>query len=103
MSVYILPQQSLPAPELIETMTGSNVLIGELLYAPVKLIFDNQSTVSVVISLDAGDGLVQWKTFTAGEALVLDGDLYIFPKGTKIYGNGALGDFSVSYTYIKYP
>lgn len=104
MSVYILPQQMIPAPELITAMTGSNVLIGTLLYTPVKLVLDNQSTDEVVLSIDIGGGQIQWKTFTAGEALVLDGDNYIFLKGTKFYGNGtAAGNFSVSYTYIKYP
>lgn len=93
----------LPAPELITAMTGSSVLIGTLLHTPVKLILDNQSTASVVlsISLDSGGSLIQWKTFLAGEAIVLDDDLYTFPKGTRFYGNGAAsGSFSISYTYI---
>lgn len=102
MSVYILHQQMLPAPELITAMTGSSVAIGTLLYVPVKLILDNQSTAPVVISVDIGGGPIQWKTFTAGEALVLDDDIYTFPRGTIFYGNGAAsGSFSISYTYIK--
>jgi hypothetical protein len=103
MSDYILYQQMLPAPELITAMTGSNVLIGTLLNTPVKLILDNQSTTSVVlsISLNGGESLIQWKTFSAGEAIVLDDDLYTFPKGTSFYGNGvANGNFSIAYTYI---
>jgi hypothetical protein len=82
MSDYILYQQMLPAPELITAMTGSSVLIGTLLHTPVKLILDNQSTTAVVlsISLDGGNSKTQWKTFSAGEALVLDDDLYTFPK-----------------------
>ena len=106
MAEYILPQQNLPAPELIAAMTGSPATIGTLLYMPVKLILDNQSTGSVVLSINAGGsgGLVQWKTFAAGECLVLDEDLYSFPIGTVFSGNGAaLGNFSISYTYIKYP
>lgn len=104
MSLYILHQQMLPAPELITAMTGSNVLIGTLLHVPVKLILDNQSTSSTVISIDIGGGQIQWKTFSAGETLVLDNDIYTFPNGTKFYGNGAAtGNFSVSYTYINYP
>jgi hypothetical protein len=106
MSEYILYQQMLPAPELITAMTGSNVLIGTLLQTPVKLILDNQSTASVVlsISMDGGVTFIQWKTFAAGECLVLDDDLYTFMKGTRFYGNGtASGSFSISYTYIKYP
>lgn len=104
MAVYIYPQQMLPASELIVAMTGSSVLIGSLLYIPVKLIFDNQSSAPVVISLslDEGETLIQWKTFSASEALVLDDDAYTFPKNTRFYGNGAAsGNFSISYTYIN--
>jgi hypothetical protein len=104
MSDYILYQQMLPAPELITAMTGSSVLIGTLLYTPVKLVLDNQSTTAVVlsISLDGGETKIQWKTFSAGEAIVLDDDLYTFPRGTSFYGNGtANGSFSVAYTYIN--
>lgn len=103
-AVYIFPQQMLPGPELITAMTGSNVLIGTLLFTPVKLILDNQSTASVVlsISIDAGGAKTQWKTFAPGESLVLDDDIYTFPKGTSFYGNGAAdGSFSISYTYIN--
>ncbi len=104
MSDFILYQQMLPAPELITAMTGSSVLIGTLLHVPIKIILDNQSTTSVVlsISLNSGDSLIQWKTFSPGEALILDDDLYTFPKGTQFYGNGAAnGSFSVAYTYIN--
>ena len=104
MSEFILYQQMLPAPELITAMTGSSVLIGTLLHIPIKLILDNQSTTSVVlsISLNAGGSLIQWKTFPAGECLILDDDLYTFPKGTQFYGNGAPnGSFSIAYTYIN--
>ena len=103
MAVFIQPQQMLPAPELITAMTGSSVLIGTLLHVPVKLILDNQSTTSVVlsISLNGGSSLIQWKTFSAEEALILDDDIYSFPKGTQFYGNGAAnGNFSISYTFI---
>lgn len=105
MSEYIIHQQMLPAPELITAMTGSSVSIGTLLYTPVKLILDNQSTTAVVLSLSVGGtgGLIQWKTFSAGEAIILDDDLYTFPKGTIFYGNGAAnGSFSISYTYIQF-
>ncbi len=104
MSDYILYQQMLPAPELIVAMTGSNVLVGTLLHTPVKLILDNQSASPVVlsISIDAGGSLIQWKTFSAGEAIILDDDLYTFPRGTSFYGNGvAAGSFSIAYTYIN--
>lgn len=96
----------LPAPELITAMTGSSVAIGTLLYTPVKIIMDNQSDSAVVISIDVGGvgNPVQWKTFVADEALVLDDDLYTFPRGTIFYGNGAaMGSFSIAYTYINFP
>lgn len=103
MSMLGIPQLMLPATELKATMTGSSVLIGTLLQTPVKLILDNLGTASVVISIsfDGGTTLLQWKTFAAGSALVLDDDLWAFPKGTSFYGVGASGDFSVAYTYIK--
>lgn len=104
MSVYIYPQQMLPASEQIVAMTGSRVVIGTLDHVPVKLVLDNQSTAPVVfsISLNGGNSFIQWKTFTAGECMVLDGDIYMFPKGTTFYGNGAAsGNFSISYTYIN--
>lgn len=103
MSVYIFHQQMLPAPELIAAMTGSSALVGTLLHTPVKIILDNQSTSSVVLSISInGGGLIQWHTFPAGEAMVLDDDIYTFPKGTSFYANGAAtGNFSVSYTYIN--
>lgn len=94
----------LPAPELIQAMTGVSVSIGTLLFIPVKIIFDNQSTSSVVISisLNGGSSQIQWKTFAPGEALVLDDDIYSFPKGAIFYGNGAAtGSFSIAYTYIN--
>lgn len=104
MSNYWNNQVSLPAPELIAAMTGSSVLIGTLLHAPVKLILDNQSTTAVVLSIsfDGGATKIQWHTFPGGEGIILDDDLFPFPKGTQFYGNGAAnGSFSISYTYMK--
>lgn len=96
---------ALPAPELITAMTGSNVLIGTLLYNPTIIVLDNQSTTSVVLSINN----VQWKTFAGGEALVLDmraahGNArnYTFQVGDSFFGNGAAnGSFSISYLYAK--
>jgi hypothetical protein len=96
-------QRAFPATELITAMTGSNVLIGSLLENPVMIIFDNQSTTSVVLSI----GTVSWKTFSAGEALVLDmranhglAANFTFDIGTSFFGNGAAnGSFSISYVY----
>ncbi len=104
MSNYWNNQLSLPAPELIQAMTGSSVLIGTLLHTPVKIVLDNQSTTAVVLSIsfDGGTTKLQWHTFPSGEAIILDQDLSAFPKGTSFYGNGAAnGSFSVSYTYMK--
>ena len=100
-----ISQRAKPATELITAMTGANVLIGTLTQNPVIIIFDNQSTSSVVISIDA----VSWKTFTAGEALVLDlrgnhgiASNFTFDVGTSFYGNGAAtGSFSISYVYAQ--
>lgn len=94
------------AAELLKTMTGSWVLIGTLLYNPVIIIFDNQGTAPIAISIDGG--VTTWKTFPAGEALILDlraasgvAPNYTFDIGTAFYGNGASGDFSISYTYAR--
>lgn len=93
--------RAVPAEELLETMTGSWVLLGTLVEPPTMIIFDNFSTVNVAISFDGGT--TTWKTFAAGSALVLDSQaaLSLFVKGLGIYGNGASGDFSVSYVYRK--
>jgi hypothetical protein len=103
MSNYWNNQVALPAPELIATMTGSNVVIGSLLFTPVKLIMDNQGTVPIILytSYDGGATLLRWHTFPGGEALILDDDLFPFPKGLTFVGNGASGNFSISYTYAK--
>ncbi len=94
------------ATELLQTMTGSFVSIGTLLFNPVIIIFDNQSTVAVAISVDGGT--TTWRTFPAGEALVLDlraahglAPNYTFEEGTNFSGNGASGNFSISYIYAK--
>ncbi len=103
MSDFILYQQMLPAPELIVAMTGSSVAVGTLLHVPIKLILSNQSTTPVVLSTQLpGGGLVQWKTFSSGETLVLNDDFFTFPKGISFYANGAAnGNFSIAYTYIN--
>jgi len=100
-------QRAVPATELITAMTGANVLIGTLVENPVIIIFDNQSTTSVVLSIN----LVQFKTFSAGEALVLDlkaahglAANFTFSVGDSFFGNGAAnGSFSISYLYAGNP
>ncbi len=97
-------QRAVAAPELIGTMTGSSVLIGTLIASPVIIVFDNLGTVNVQISIDD----VAWKTFPGGEAIVLDmranhglAPNFTFDAGTSFSGNGASGDFSISYLYAK--
>ena len=92
------------ASELSAAMTGSSVLIGKITNSPTIMIFDNQGTASVAISID--NFVTTWRTFPAGEALVLDlrGNHGIAPNftidvGTNFYGNGASGTFSISYLY----
>ena len=99
MSNYGNNQIILAAPELTGVMTGSAVTIGTLLYNPFHLIFDNQGLAAVAISTDGG--VTTWRTFPAGEALILDDQLGTFSIGTVFTGTGASGTFSISYTYAK--
>lgn len=94
------------AEELLGAMvTATPTLIGTLLFNPVIIIFDNQGTNAVEISVDGG--VTTWKTFPEGEALVLDlraasglAPNYTFDIGTTFTGTGTTGDnFSISYTY----
>ncbi len=95
--------------ELSGVMTTATVIkIGTLLFNPVQLIFDNQSTAPVAISVNDASGTNIWKTFTAGEALVLDmrgnhgiASNFTADLGTTYYGAGTTGtgDFKISYTY----
>jgi hypothetical protein len=98
-------QLQLPAPELSVAMTGSQVTVGTLIANPCKIIFDNQSTGSVALTMSSLGTSSTWHTFPAGEAIILDNDLEAFPLGTVFYANGAgTGNFTISYTYIKgYP
>lgn len=95
--------------ELSGVMTTATVVeIGSLLFNPVQLVFDNQSTAAVAISVNDPTGANVWKTFTAGEAIVLDmrgnhgiASNFTADLGTTFYGAGtsATGDFKISYTY----
>jgi hypothetical protein len=92
--------------ELAATMTGSVVKIGTLLFNPVLIIFDNQGTAPVAISVNDSTGVAVWRTFPAGEAIVLDmrnqhglAANFTADIGTTFYGNGLSGTFSISYIY----
>ncbi len=94
-------QLQLPAPELMATMTGSQVVVGTLISNPCKIIFDNQGTVAIQLTMSSLGTSEVWHTFPGGEAIILDNDLEAFPQGTVFYATGASGNFSISYTYIK--
>ena len=90
--------------ELKATMNGTWVEIGALPFNPVIAYFDNLGTSEVQISKDGGNTV--WKTFGPGTALSMDlrgnhgvADNFTFPRGYTFYGNGASGDFSISYIY----
>jgi len=105
MSINNSQRGAFPA-ELAAVMTGSVVKIGTLLYNPVLIIFDNQGTVPIAISVNDSTGSAVWRTFPGGEAIVLDlrdkahlASNFTFDLGTTFYGNGASGTFSISYVY----
>ncbi len=109
MSINNSQRAGFPA-ELLATMTGSPVLIGTLIFNPVIIIFDNLGTVPIAISVNDATGATVWKTFDASEALVLDlrcqqgrAPNYTFDLGTTFYGDGASGNFSITYIYAKEP
>ena len=92
--------------ELTATMTGAWAEIGVIPAGVAILIFDNQGTASVAISVNGGTST--WKTFTPGQGLVLDvraqqgkAPNFSFRQSTTFYGNGASGTFSISYVYAE--
>ena len=100
-------QARLPDELKIEVLTGAYDLIGTLEFNPVLIIFDNQSLVSVEIGTT---GSTTWRTFPAGEALVLDlrdkahnASNFTFRKGMPFYAKGSAGanTFSISYVYAR--
>lgn len=98
------------AEELIDTVPGGGSMdLGPLLFNPVIIIFDNFGANAAEVSVDGGT--TNWKTFTAGEALVLDlraahglAPNYTFDIGTTFTVSGTVGDqFSISYIYADNP
>lgn len=75
---------------------------------PVLIIFDNQTDVDVPISVD---GVNIWKTFEAGEALIMDlranhgiAANYTIDLGTRFSTNAAVGtsgSFRISINYAR--
>lgn len=101
-------QRAAFAEELIDTIPGGgSVNLGPLLFNPVIIIFDNFGTNAAEVSVDGGT--TTWKTFPAGEALVLDlraahgiASNYTFDLGTVFTITGTAGDqFSISYIYAR--
>ena len=88
--------------------SGSFQTLGSpLTHTPVIMILDNQSTVSIEVSVD---GTNTWKTFSAGEALVLDlraahgiASNFTIDAGTQFYvrGTGGTGSFRLSILYAR--
>lgn len=94
--------------ELSASMTGSATLIGSLPVNPVVMVFDNQGTASVSIYVNGTAASNLWRTFPAGEAIVLDlrsqhglAPNFTPSQGTTFFGNGASGTFSISYVYAQ--
>lgn len=91
------------------SLTGVMQAIGTALtVSPVIIIFDNQTDVAVAISVD---GINIWKTFSAGEALLLDmrsnhgiAANFVVDMGTLFQTNSAVGttgSFRISIIYAR--
>jgi hypothetical protein len=91
------------------TFTGAFQNIGTpLAFNPVTIIFDNQTDVPVGVSVD---GINIWKTFSAGQALVLDcranhgiAANWTPDLGTQFSTNagvGTTGSFRISVNYAR--
>jgi hypothetical protein len=95
-------ERTLAAP-----FTGVAQNVGtKLTHSPIIAIFDNQSDVSAALSING----VSWKTFVAGEALVLDlrGNHGFAPTLAidantqfSLIGSGGTGQFSISLVYAR--
>lgn len=87
--------------------TGISQNVGtQLTHSPIIAIFDNQSDVSATLSIND----VSWKTFVAGEALVLDlranhgyAPTFVIDADTQfsLVGSGGTGQFSISLIYAR--
>lgn len=100
------------APEISYNSAGGTgafqAFSAALTQNPAIIIFDNQSNVAVAIS---DDGTTTGKTFTAGEAMILDlrtnklnhADDLTWRKGTQFYASSAagVGSFRISVVYAQ--
>ncbi len=94
---------------LAGAFTGVSQNVGTpLAENPVVMIFDNQSSVAVALSVDGGS--TTWKTFSAGEAFVLDlranhgnAPNYTVDIGTQfsLIGSGGTGSFRIAILFAK--
>lgn len=95
-------ERSVSAP-----FSGSAQLLGTPLDFPAVIAtFDNQSTVSVVVAANG----INWKTFVAGEAMVLDlranhgnASTYVIDQNTQftVTGTAGTGAFKLSINYAR--
>lgn len=106
------PQNAKAAQQITyDTSTGTNNYLpfsSVLTKNPSIIIFDNQSDVSVTLS---DDSLHDFKTFEAGEALILDmrankgfpSEDFTFPINTFFHAKSAAGtgNFYISYLYAR--
>jgi len=95
---------------LESTFNGTFQTLGSVLdINPAIMIIDNQTLVSVALSVD---GVNVWKTFSPGEGLVLDlrgnhgiAANYTVDLNTQFYVNGAAGagtdSFRISILYAR--
>jgi hypothetical protein len=103
----VFGNNSFPDTERIvaAAFSGSSQNIGSALTVnPFWMCFDNQSTVTCVVYWNG----VQWKTFVAGEALVVDFSTNKSQAATRcpkvgdqfsLIGSGGTGQFSISAIY----
>jgi hypothetical protein len=105
MSSYVSQRTSYPAElSVTAAFTGVQQLLGVTSQEAILWIPDNQSDVDVAFYING----VLWKTFQAGEALVVDANsdkgkapLLPLPKGSRlsVVGTAGTGAFRVSLIY----
>ncbi len=92
----------------VATTPAPGTNLGTLPVNPAIIIFDNQGTVPISIYVNGTAVANLWRTFPAGEALVLDlraahgaAPNFTCPQGTTFFAVGASGTFSISYVYAQ--